>query len=101
MRCRRFGYAERDAGGQPNGARLTLTMASAPSALAGEFDELWQKSLKAIGIRVEFMKQKWPDLIQMGKHGKLQMWRVGWITAYGEGDAFAKMLYGKNIEPTN
>ena len=100
----KFGYAERDSEGyrkQPNGAPLTLIMASATSARDREFDELWQKSLKAIGIRVEFMKQKWPDLIQMGKHGKLQMWRVGWITAYGEGDAFAQLLYGKNIEQTN
>jgi oligopeptide transport system substrate-binding protein len=100
----KFGYAERDSEGfrkQPNGAPLTLTMASATSARDREFDELWQKSLKAIGIRVEFLKQKWPDLIQMGKHGKLQMWRVGWITAYGEGDAFAQLLYGKNIEQTN
>ncbi len=100
----KFGYAERDGEGyrkQPNGAPLTLTMASATSARDREFDELWQKSMKGIGIRLEFLKQKWPDLIQMGKHGKLQMWRVGWITAYGEGDAFAQLLYGKNIEQTN
>ena len=100
----KFGYGERDAEGyrkQPNGKPLTLTMASATSARDREFDEIWQKSLKAIGIRLEFLKQKWPDLIQMGKHGKLQMWRIGWLTAYGEGDAFAQLLYGKNIEQTN
>jgi ABC-type transport system substrate-binding protein len=100
----KFGYSTRDSDGyrkQPNGAPLTLTMASATSARDREFDELWQKSMKGIGIRLEFLKQKWPDLIQMGKHGKLQMWRVGWITAYGEGDAFAQLLYGRNIEQTN
>ena len=100
----KFGYSVRDSEGyrkQPNGAPLTLTMASATSARDREFDELWQKSMKGIGIRLEFLKQKWPDLIQMGKHGKLQMWRIGWITAYGEGDAFAQLLYGKNIEQTN
>src|SRR3984893_12700548 len=100
----KFGYDKRDGEGfrrQPDGKPLAITMASATSARDREFDELWQKSLKAIGIRVEFLKQKWPDLIQMGKHGKLQMWRVGWITAYGEGDAFAQLLYGKNIEQTN
>lgn len=100
----RFGYDKRDAEGyrkQPNSSPLTLTMASATSARDREFDELWQKSMKAIGIRLEFLKQKWPDLLQMGKHGKLQMWRIGWLTAYGEGDAFAQLLYGKNIEQTN
>jgi len=100
----KFGYGERDGEGyrkQPDGKPLAITMASATSARDREFDEVWQKSMKAIGVRVEFMKQKWPDLIQMGKHGKLQMWRVGWLTAYGEGDAFAQLLYGKNIEQTN
>ena len=100
----KFGYGQRDGEGyrkQPDGKPLTITMASATSARDREFDEVWQKSMKAIGIRLDFMKQKWPDLIQMGKHGKLQMWRVGWLTAYGEGDAFAQLLYGKNIEQTN
>ena len=32
----------------------------------------------------------------MVKHGKLQMWRVGWITPYGEGDAFAQPLFTKS-----
>jgi peptide/nickel transport system substrate-binding protein len=100
----KFGYRERDAEGYrrlPDGKPLTITMASATSGREREFDELWQRSMKAIGIRMEFLKQKWPDLIQMGKHGKLQMWRLGWITLYGEGDAFAQLLYGKNIEQTN
>ena len=35
--------------------------------------------MKAVGIRIEFVKQKWPDLLKMGKAGQLQMWRVGWI----------------------
>jgi ABC-type transport system substrate-binding protein len=100
----KFGYDKRDGEGfrrQPDGKPLAITMASATSARDREFDELWQKSMNALGIRLDFMKQKWPDLIQMGKHGKLQMWRVGWLTAYGEGDAFAQLLYGKNIEQTN
>jgi len=100
----KFGYVDRDGDGyreMPDGKPLTLVMASATSARDRAIDELWQRSMKAIGLRIEFMKQKWPDLIQMGKHGKLQMWRIGWFTAYGEGDAFAQLLYSKNIEQTN
>ena len=100
----KFGYGERDAEGYrklPDGKPLAITMASATSARDREFDELWQRSMKAIGIRLDFLKQKFPDLIQMGKHGRLQMWRVGWITQYGEGDAFAQLLYSNNIEQTN
>ena len=100
----RFGYTGRDAEGYrelPDGKPLSLVMASATSARDREFDELWQKSMKAVGIRIEFLKQKFPDLLKMGKAGKLQMWRVGWITLYGEGDAFAQLLYGPNIGQTN
>ena len=76
-------------------------MASTPTTRDREIDEIWQKNLKAIGIRVEFIKQKWPDLLKMGKAGQLQFWRIGWINAYAEGDAFAQLLYGKNIGQTN
>jgi oligopeptide transport system substrate-binding protein len=100
----RFGYTARDAEGYrklPDGKPLTLVMASATSGRERDLDELWQKSMQAIGIRMEFMKQKWPDLLKMGKAGQLQLWRIGWITTYGEGDAFAQLLYGKNIGQTN
>ena len=100
----KFGYVDRNGDGWrdlPDGRSLTLTMASTPTTRDREIDEIWQKNLKAIGIRVEFMKQKWPDLLKMGKAGQLQFWRIGWINAYAEGDAFAQLLYGGNIGQTN
>jgi peptide/nickel transport system substrate-binding protein len=100
----RFGYVDRDGDGWrelPDGKPLRLVMASPTSARDREFDEIWQKSMKAVGIRIEFLKQKFPDLIKMGKAGQLQMWRVGWINLYAEGDAFVQLLYGPNIGQTN
>ena len=100
----RFGYVDRNGDGwrdMPDGKPLSLTMASTPSTRDREIDEIWQKNLKAIGVRIEFMKQKWPDLLKMGKAGQLQTWRIGWINAYAEGDAFAQLLYGGNIGQTN
>jgi len=100
----KFGYVDRDGDGWrdlPDGKPLTLVMASTPTTRDREIDEIWQKNLKAIGVRVEFMKQKWPDLLKMGKAGQLQFWRVGWINAYAEGDAFVQLLYGGNIGQTN
>ena len=44
-----------------------------------------------LGIRIDFLKQKWPDLLKMARAGKLQMWPVGWITQYGEGDSFMQL----------
>ena len=100
----RFGYRDRDGDGWrelPDGKPFTMVMASATSARDRDFDELWQKSMKGIGIRLEFLKSKFPDLLKMGKAGQLQMWRVGWINLYGEGDAFMQLLYGPNIGQTN
>ena len=100
----KFGYVDRNGDGWrdlPDGNPLSLVMASMPTTRDREIDEIWQRNLKAVGIRVEFMKQKWPDLLKMGKAGHLQFWRVGWINAYAEGDAFAQLLYGGNIGQTN
>jgi ABC-type transport system substrate-binding protein len=99
-----FGYVDRDGDGYrdlPDGRPLTLTMGSATSGRDRDFDEIWQRSMKAIGLRMEFRKQKWPDLLKMGRAGQLQMWTVGWINAYLEGDAFVQLLYGGNIGQTN
>ena len=98
----RFGYVDRNGDGwrdQPDGKPLVLTMASATSER--QFDELWQRSMSMLGIRIEFVHQKFPDLLKMGRAGNLQMWRLGWITNYGEGDAFAQLLYGGNIGQSN
>ena len=100
----KFGYVDRNGDGwreQPDGKPLVLTMASATSERDRQFDELWQRSMAALGIRIEFTHQKFPDLLKMGRAGKLQMMRIGWITNYGEGDAFAQLLYGGNIGQSN
>jgi ABC-type transport system substrate-binding protein len=50
--------------------------------------------LSAIGIRLEFVKQKWPDLLKMGRYGQLQMWFLGNINTTPEGFGFMSLLYG-------
>jgi oligopeptide transport system substrate-binding protein len=100
----KFGYVDRDKDGWrdlPDGKPLTIVMASTPSGRDRERDELWKKNMTAIGIRIDFLKQKWPDLLKMGRAGKLQMWPLGWINTYGEGDAFMQLLYSKNIGQSN
>src|SRR4029077_19701562 len=64
----RFGYKDRDGDGWrdlPDGNPLVLSMGSTPTGRDRERDELWKKSMTAIGIRIEFIKQKWPDLLKM------------------------------------
>jgi oligopeptide transport system substrate-binding protein len=93
----RFGYKDRNDDGfreLPDGKPLTLKLSSAPSAIERQFDELWVRSMNAIGIRIEFNKQKWPDLLKAARLGQLQMFQLGNISTTSEGFGFLGLLYG-------
>ena len=65
----KFGYVDKDGDGwrdMPDGKPLKLTLASDPSAIYRQFDELWKKSMDAVGIRIEFTKQKFPGHAEAG-----------------------------------
>jgi ABC-type transport system substrate-binding protein len=93
----RFGYKDRNDDGYrelPDGKPLTLKLSSAPSAVERQFDELWVRSMNAIGVRIEFNKQKWPDLLKAARLGQLQMFQLGNINNTPEGFGFLGLLYG-------
>ena len=93
----RFGYRDRDGDGfreLPDGKPLTLTLSSAPSAVERQFDELWARSMREVGLKIEFNKQKWPDLLKAGRLGQLQMFSLGNINTTPEGFGFLGLLYG-------
>jgi ABC-type transport system substrate-binding protein len=92
----KFAYRDRDGDGfreTPDGKPIMLKMASSTSVIDRENDDLWQKNLNAIGLRIEFVKQKWPDLLKAARLGQLQMWRLGNISTTGEGFGFHALLY--------
>ena len=100
----KFGYVDHDGDGWrdlPDGKPLTLSIASPPSAVDRQFDELWKKSMDAVGLRIEFVKQKWPDLLKMGRAGQLQMWSLGNISNTTEAFGFFDLLYGPRAGVTN
>jgi ABC-type transport system substrate-binding protein len=100
----RFGYRDRDGDGyreQPDGRPLVIEKASTPSAADRAADELWKRSMDAVGIRLTFLHQKWPDLVKMAEAGKLQMWNLGWIATLPDADQFYSLLYSKNIGTAN
>ena len=100
----RFGYRDRDGDGYretPDGKPLTLHLGSATSAQDREFDEFWKRTLTALGLRVDFVKQKWPDLLKAARLGQLQMWQLGNINTTPDGFGFFGLLYGKNAGFSN
>jgi len=98
----KFGYKDRDGDGfreLPDGKPLLLTMGSAPTGENRIRDELWLKNMKEIGIRIDFLRQKWPDLLKMSRAGQLQMWQLGWTANVAE--SFMQLAYGPNAGETN
>jgi oligopeptide transport system substrate-binding protein len=100
----RFGYRDRDGDGYrktPDGKALTLVKASTTSNADRASDELWKRSMDAIGLRITFLKNKWPELNKMSEAGQLMMWNLGWITTVSDGDTFYSILYSRNIGTSN
>ena len=100
----RFGYVDRDKDGwrdMPDGKPLVLKKATSPSALERQYDELWKRNMTAVGIRIDFVTQKWPDLLKMARNGQLQMWQLGNRSTSTEGYGFLGLLYGGNAGLAN
>ncbi|HQR12007.1 MAG TPA: ABC transporter substrate-binding protein [Casimicrobiaceae bacterium] len=93
----KFGYVDRDKDGwrdMPDGKPLVLKLGTSPTALERQYNELWQRNLTAVGIKVEFQAQKFADLLKMARYGQLQAWTLGNISTTPEGYQFLGLLYG-------
>ena len=99
-----YGFVDRDGDGwreQPDGSPLQLVMASPSTQLARNADELWKKSMNAVGIRIDFRKGKWQELIRESRAGKLMMFGSGWSGPMPDGEYFMGVLYGPNAGQSN
>lgn len=99
-----FGYVDRNGDGyreRPDGRPLSVEYASSPDAANRELDELWKKSMDAIGVMLTIKKAKWPDLLKMSKLGKIQMRGFAWYADYPDADNFLQLLYGPNSGQSN
>ena len=100
----KFGYTDRDGDGfreQPDGKPIVLKMATGTSAQDRETEEFWKRSLNNVGLRVDFVKQKWPDLLKAARLGQLQMWSLGNISTTPDGFGLFGLLYGRNAGFSN
>jgi ABC-type transport system substrate-binding protein len=100
----KFGYRDRDGDGyreRPDGAPLTLVKGSTTTAIDRDRDELWKRSMDAVGVRITFVKNKWPELNKMAEAGQLMMWNLGWISSIPDADSFYSPLYSRNVGTSN
>jgi len=100
----RFGYKDRNGDGYrelPDGRALVIERWSPPTSYARQSDELWKKSMDAIGIRLVLRNDKLPELRKMGRLGKIPMRSDGWNGDYPDAENFMQLLYGPNAGQAN
>ncbi len=82
------GYVDRDGDGwreQPDGKPLVLEYATSPDQLSRQLNELWQRDMDAIGVRIVFKTAQWQENLKAAFAGKLMMWGLGYNAASGDG----------------
>jgi ABC-type transport system substrate-binding protein len=100
----RFGYKDRDGDGyreMPDGKPLVLEMWSPPTSLFRQADELWKKSMDAIGLRIVFKKDRTAEMRKMARLGKIPMRYDGWNADYPDAENYMQLLYGPNTGGEN
>ncbi|HUP29427.1 MAG TPA: ABC transporter substrate-binding protein [Usitatibacter sp.] len=96
-----FGYVDRNGDGfreLPDGSPLVIDFYSTPTARDQQFDELWKRSLDDIGIRMNVIKRKWPDILKAARQSKIQFWQLGNSATTPDADGSLASLYGPNLE---
>ncbi len=98
------GYVDRDGDGwreQPDGRPLVLQMATQSSQLERQFDENWQKSMAAVGIRMRFNVAQWPSNMKAARAGALPMWSLGSSATTPDGQGALGYMYGPSTGSSN
>jgi ABC-type transport system substrate-binding protein len=99
-----FGFVDRDGDGyrdRPDGSPLQLELASRPDQESRQYDELWRRSMEAVGVRIRFKKGRFADFVKESNAGKLQMWNLSWSAGSPDADFWMGLFYGPNAAKSN
>jgi ABC-type transport system substrate-binding protein len=99
-----YGYKDVNGDGwreTPDGKPLLLEYATQPDQLSRSLNEIWRKSMNAIGVRVDFKIAPFPENLKNARAGKLMMWGAGWTAATSDGEYFFDIVYGPNAGGAN
>ncbi len=99
-----YGYVDRNGDGwreQPDGSPLVLVMASMSNLRDRRTNELWQRCMTAVGLRMEFDVSTWPELLKKSRAGSLMMWGYSWSAGSPDGGFFLAIAYGPNASESN
>ena len=99
-----YGFVDRDGDGwreTPSGRPLVLRRAGMSDQASRRLNELWQRALDAVGLRIEFDIATWPDLLKKARASQLMMWGYGWTAVSPDGGFFLAIAYGPNANEAN
>jgi ABC-type transport system substrate-binding protein len=99
-----YGYVDRDGDGwreQPDGQPLVLKLASMSDQRSRTSNEVWQRSMAAVGLKMEFEIATWPELLKRSRAGTLMMWGYAWQAGSPDGSFFLGIAYGPNAGEAN
>ena len=85
----------------PDGKPLVWRYSSTPSSRDRELDELWQKSVERVGIRLRVDKNRFPEELKQERACQLLSRTASWIADYPDGDDFMQLFYGPNSHENN
>ncbi|MET0517211.1 MAG: ABC transporter substrate-binding protein [Burkholderiaceae bacterium] len=92
-----YGYVDRDGDGwreQPDGSPLRILRNTQSDSQYRQLDELWQKDLAAVGIRLELKVAQWPENLKSARAGRFMIWPVGSSAERPDGQSALQRLYG-------
>jgi ABC-type transport system substrate-binding protein len=98
----KFGYRDRDGDGfreLPDGQPLTIHQMSYVGAVNRHFDDLWLRSMREVGIRMDFQIQTFPEGFKAAHAGTLQFSSFGWSGDIA--DDFMRIFYGPYAGASN
>ena len=98
----KFGYRDRDGDGLrelPDGKPLVLRYTSAVGAVYRQFDDLWLRSMRDVGLRIEFEIKTFTEAFKAAHAGQLQFSSFGWNGDIA--DDFMRLFYGPYAGASN
>jgi ABC-type transport system substrate-binding protein len=99
-----FGYRDRDGDGfreNPDGSALEVVYTTEPDQLNRQLQGIWDKGMKAIGVRMKFEVRTWVENLKASRAGSLMMWGTGWVAVNPDGGYFLDLFYGPNKGQSN
>jgi len=91
----KFGYRDRDGDGfreLPDGKPLLIHYTSLVGAAYRQYDDLWLKNMRDVGIRMEFQVKTFPEAFKAAHAGQIQIAGFGWNGDIA--DDFMRLFYG-------